>query len=396
MVMQSLLATFRNVQGDVFTEATTLALDMSQALGQDLKSSSIMLGKALNDPVVGLTAMSRAGITFSEVQKEQIKQFQKTGDLAAAQGVIMAELSNQFGGQATAAAGTFSGALKQLGNSWGDAKEKMGEYIANIPGFSMGIQMAKTAIENLGLTMKLLWTQAKLNLVSFWEDLKYVFTGQIPTLFSWFLDNWKSLGMDLFNAWKTYMGNLKDLFTAAIMSIVNVWVEGWKAIWEFIKNPAQGIDFSGIFSEIKEGFNNVASEINIYEGISFKTPGPEFQKRTKSAIEEALGIERDKYAGEFAAKLVANMNPAATKGPDAGKTGGSTPPAVAAAKAAGKVGAIESRFLAGSTRGDYQKQTAKAEKKRERQLERLIKIMEEQESEGGNRSSVELRVAKLL
>ena len=50
MVMQSLLATFRNVQGDVFTRATKMALDMSQALGQDLKSSSIMLGKHLFRP----------------------------------------------------------------------------------------------------------------------------------------------------------------------------------------------------------------------------------------------------------------------------------------------------------------------------------------------------------
>ncbi|RKY05689.1 MAG: hypothetical protein DRP56_08745 [Planctomycetota bacterium] len=349
MVMQSLLATFRNVQGDVFTEATTLALDMSKAMGQDLKSSSIMLGKALNDPVTGLTALSRVGITFSEVQKEQIKQFQKTGDLAAAQGIIMAELSNQFGGQATAAAGTFSGALKQLGNSWGDAMEKMGEYIANIPGFASGIQFAKTVIENFGVAMDIVWTQAALGMVSFWEDIKHFFGSTIPAVLQWFAGNWKDIFMTIWNGTKSIFANM---FT-------NI-KEFFGAVWSWMKGD--GFDFT--WTSLLDGFESTLKEM------------PNIVERNKSDVEKALELELAGHKSKFAAELQANLNPAATQGPDAGKTGGSTPPAVAAAMAAGKVGAMESRFLGGGRTTDHQKETAQYSKKAVKIQERMLAALE--------------------
>ena len=36
-----------------------------------------MLGKALNDPVKGITALGRAGVTFTDEQKKQIKQWSR-------------------------------------------------------------------------------------------------------------------------------------------------------------------------------------------------------------------------------------------------------------------------------------------------------------------------------
>jgi len=65
----NLLLTFTNIGKDVFPEATKTMLDMSQALGQDISSSAIQLGKALNDPVNGITALSRVGVSFTEDQK---------------------------------------------------------------------------------------------------------------------------------------------------------------------------------------------------------------------------------------------------------------------------------------------------------------------------------------
>jgi len=125
---QSLLLTFTKIGKDVFPKATETVLDMSAALGTDLKSSALMLGKALNDPILGITAMTRAGIQFSEEQKDLVKSFVKINDVASAQAIILKELQVQFGGQARATAeGT--GRFIQLGNTLGDIAEIIGKKL---------------------------------------------------------------------------------------------------------------------------------------------------------------------------------------------------------------------------------------------------------------------------
>ncbi len=72
---ESMLLTFTNIgaSGGIFDQATLTALNMSQALGQDLTSSAMQLGKALNNPIDGITALTRVGVTFSEEQKKTIQ-----------------------------------------------------------------------------------------------------------------------------------------------------------------------------------------------------------------------------------------------------------------------------------------------------------------------------------
>ncbi|MFN4354888.1 phage tail length tape measure family protein [Parvibaculum sp.] len=124
------LLTFGNVSGDAFKRAQQAALDLSARLDQDLQSSAIMIGKALNDPVRGITALTRAGVTFTDQQREQIKAMVEVGDVAGAQALMLSELEKQFGGQAAAMANTSEGMRKQLANSWSDLLEDIGEIIA--------------------------------------------------------------------------------------------------------------------------------------------------------------------------------------------------------------------------------------------------------------------------
>ena len=49
-------------------------LDMAEIFGS-VDSAAMQLGKALNDPVNMMGALTRAGVTFSEEQKEMIKNF---------------------------------------------------------------------------------------------------------------------------------------------------------------------------------------------------------------------------------------------------------------------------------------------------------------------------------
>ena len=117
------LLTFTNITGQAFEEAQMAALNLSARMGTDLRSSAMMVGRALNDPIQGLTALSRAGVQFTNDQREAVKALIETGDAAGAQAIILQELETQFGGSAEAAGDAFShmkNASIELGQAYGE------------------------------------------------------------------------------------------------------------------------------------------------------------------------------------------------------------------------------------------------------------------------------------
>jgi hypothetical protein len=120
---QGILLTFTNIRGPAFERTTKAVLDMSTALGTDLKSSALQVGKALNDPIKGMSMLGRAGVQFSGEQEILIQKLVKTGDVMGAQAVILKELEKEFGGSAAAARNTLGGALSALAEAWGDLFE---------------------------------------------------------------------------------------------------------------------------------------------------------------------------------------------------------------------------------------------------------------------------------
>lgn len=121
---QNMLLTFTNIRNeagkgnDVFNQTTQAMADLSTAMGQSTKSSALQLGKALNDPIKGISALSRVGVSFTEQQKEQVEALVESGNTMGAQKVILAELTKQFGGSAKAAGDTFAGKVKHLKDIW--------------------------------------------------------------------------------------------------------------------------------------------------------------------------------------------------------------------------------------------------------------------------------------
>ncbi len=129
---ENMLLTFTNIGKNVFPQATKTVLDMSQALGQDTKSSAIQLGKALNDPITGVSALQRVGVTFNQTQKDTIKHLMDTNNVAGAQGVILKELQKEFGGSAEAAGKTFGGQLAIAQQRLDDIKQSIGDALMPI------------------------------------------------------------------------------------------------------------------------------------------------------------------------------------------------------------------------------------------------------------------------
>lgn len=127
----SVLATFKSVTADVFEDAIRLSTDMATVFGGDASSAATQLGKALQEPVEGISALRRVGVSFTETQKDQIKNFVETNQLVKAQKIILDELAAQVGGAASGTASGLSGAYDNLGDSLGEVQEDFGEFIAD-------------------------------------------------------------------------------------------------------------------------------------------------------------------------------------------------------------------------------------------------------------------------
>jgi len=125
---ENMLLTFKNIRNetgkgnDIFTQSTKALIDMSTALGRDIPTTAIQMGKALNDPIKGMLALRRVGVTFTDQQTAQVKAMVKSGNLLGAQKLILRELTSEFGGSAAAqatASGKMKAALDDLSESIG-------------------------------------------------------------------------------------------------------------------------------------------------------------------------------------------------------------------------------------------------------------------------------------
>jgi len=224
---QNLLLTFTKIGGDVFPQATEAILNMSEAMGQDLKTSTIQMGKALNDPVAGISALSRVGVQLSDDQKNMIKSFMDVNDTANAQKIILGELETQFGGSARAAAETFGGKLEQLKNVNGDVMESFGR-IVSVVGKDLVGGMVKGAT-------------AFNNFISAPETIASISAG-----FMVFFDTIKELG--------TF---LKDTFTPVFDTIK-------EAFGKFSDGLNEGVGASEIFSVVLETVKGAIKILGVY------------------------------------------------------------------------------------------------------------------------------------
>lgn len=130
---EAVMLTFTQIGKQVFPEAMTAALDMNAVLGGDLQGSIIQLGKALNVTAgdtatasMGMTALRRSGVSFTEEQKKMALEMVKTGDIMGYQKLVLAELNREFGGAAEAMGDTTAGSAQKLKNSFNNLAAAVG------------------------------------------------------------------------------------------------------------------------------------------------------------------------------------------------------------------------------------------------------------------------------
>lgn len=112
--MQALLTTF-GLAGQPLKDTTKAALDLATGLGIDLRTATLILGKA----AVGETStLARYGIKISE-------NIPVSERFAA----VLDQVNARFSGAAVAATNTYAGQVEQLKNKFNDLQEMVGEFL---------------------------------------------------------------------------------------------------------------------------------------------------------------------------------------------------------------------------------------------------------------------------
>ena len=160
---QTTLLAFTGIVGNQFNRALQSAADMAARTGTTVKDAAETIGRALDVPSQGLTALSKQGFRFTDEQKKLAAALESTGDVAGAQQIILSSLEESYGGAAAAARDTFGGSLDALQNTISGlltGEGSLNSAKAAVEGLNKALSSptAKTAIEGLGTTVTVLAT----------------------------------------------------------------------------------------------------------------------------------------------------------------------------------------------------------------------------------------------
>ena len=264
---QNMLLTFTNIgaDGGIFDQTTGIMLDMSQAMGQDLSSTAIQLGKALNNPTEGLTSLTRVGVAFTDEQKNMIQALQESGDMAGAQQIILNELKTEFGGSAEAAGKTFAGALAISKNAIGNVFETIGGKL---------LPVLTSSGKKFSTWINAPETQAKIQKIG---DAVANFVGKVVEFIPKAITTFQNIATWMQNNQPIIIGILVALGVAVGIWAVQTAIAGWAAMVPFLPiiaillaiaavvalfAAAWKSDFGGIKTKTQAAFSAIAGYWN--------------------------------------------------------------------------------------------------------------------------------------
>jgi hypothetical protein len=280
-----LLTSFGNIATENYDRVAMAAANVAQVSGTDVSSSFMQLAKALNDPVKGLTALSRSGIQFTEDQKAMIESMVEAGNTAKAQEMILKELDAQYGNTAVAAAGGAAGVKDTFGEAMYDLNVAVGrvvnevlppflaaltEIINAFTGMPQPVQAAVIAIGGIAALATLLAPVVSTigSLIGLLTGggglaaaIAAVFTGPV---------GWIALLV----AAGVAIYAFRDQIGAALKAISDFFVDAFKFIGDLLKQAAQAyLDFyvKPILRFARSAFDGI---VNIFGRIAEAVRGP--------------------------------------------------------------------------------------------------------------------------
>jgi hypothetical protein len=135
----AIAATFKTIGRDIFPEVIRQAANMATLMGTDLNTAIKQLGVALEDPIQGYSALSKAKIKFTDEEVKRIKVLQESGKLDEAQALILDKIADKMGNAAANAASTATGKYQNLKKAMGEVEESAGKMLGAFTGDKGGV-----------------------------------------------------------------------------------------------------------------------------------------------------------------------------------------------------------------------------------------------------------------
>ena len=245
---QAKLLTFKDLAntadelGGNFDRATQAAVDMAAAGFGAAEQNAVQLGKALNDPVNGLAALRRSGITFTEDEKAKIKTLAESNRMHEAQAMVLAAIEKQVGGTAAATADASVQIKAALNQGFEEVGKPLAAALASItPQFLEFVEMAKPKLAEAGQFLVAIFRSGEaLNLV--WSSLKLAFAQSVNFLWATLRATIAAAGQYIVEYFKTAVTFFQVLTTPEF--------------WSGMGNAIIGIFLSAI-SFLQKGFSEI-------------------------------------------------------------------------------------------------------------------------------------------
>lgn len=279
---QAKLATFKNLAttadetGGAMDRATVAALDLAAAGFGSAETNAVQLGKALQDPVKGISALARAGVTFTESEKEKIKSLVESGDLLGAQNLILGAIETQVGGTAEA---TATGSQKMT-TAFGEMQESIGQallplfekLVPLVTGFFDWIGKNSTVVAVLAglmgaLAIGILAVNFALNANPIVKVITLIaaLAAGVVLLIDWLVGlygGWDKLFKDL-GKWLSEVGKFFKTIWDGVVSVFKTVMKTIGDLWNgFVKGINDGIKGIGdFFGKIWNGLVGIAKTV---------------------------------------------------------------------------------------------------------------------------------------
>ena len=344
--------------GGSFDRATSAALDLAAAGFGSAETNAVQLGKALQDPVKGITALARSGVTFTEQEKEKIKTLTESGQILEAQDLILEAIEKQVGGTAEATANAsdkmnvaFGLLTEKVGLALLPVFNALGDFVIKelVPGLESLFDFISTNADIIAVFVGVLGTllvafnavriataawavvQGILNVVLSLNPIGLVILAIaalvaaivfIATRTTFFQDVWKAMTTAVTNAWDATV-KFFDTSIKATVGFFDGLFKGIKKVFTDIANFIIGIA-NGIIATIEGMVNFVIDGINLMitalNRISFEIPdwvpiiggqsfGLNLQKLTKVALGRIPALAEGGYVTGPTTALIGEAGP---------------------------------------------------------------------------------------
>lgn len=274
MAVQAKLATFEKViknqtgSSEIYERATKAAFDMQAAGFGEGAQNAVQLGKALQDPIKGINALRKSGISFSEGEKAKIKLLVETGRSFEAQQMIMKAIEKQVGGVAAATVtetqkmkigfGELAETVgKRLAPNINLAITRVGEIVQKFDAFIQanpklidGVAQFTIGLLAFGATIKVVTTAVKIfNAISALNPWVALAAGLVAVSYLIY-KNWGAISEWFKNLW----ARIKSMFATAV-NFLKVVIMNFTPIGWFVKlwKPLSGL-FSAVWGLVKAVF----------------------------------------------------------------------------------------------------------------------------------------------